>query len=144
MVASNKGWLGVDLDGTLADYSQGWQGAAVIGDPVPAMFERVQRWLSEGREVRIFTARVWPITDVITENYDLTGVAIRMDPSGRAQEAATAAFAIQAWLNRHFGRVLPITCVKDLAMVELYDDRCVQVIANTGQLVGSSSRGIPA
>ena len=51
-----KGWIGVDLDGTLAQYD-GWQGAEHIGAPVPAMVERVQAWLATGRDVRIFTAR---------------------------------------------------------------------------------------
>jgi hypothetical protein len=37
---------------------------------------------------------------------------------------------------------LPITNCKDFAMVELYDDRCVQVEANTGRLIGQSTRGL--
>src|SRR5207344_2652938 len=53
----SEGWIGVDLDGTLAYYDQ-WRGPEHIGEPVPAMLERVQRWLAEGKDVRIFTARV--------------------------------------------------------------------------------------
>lgn len=52
-----SGWIGVDLDGTLAMYD-GFKGPEHIGDPVPKMLERVKKWLAEGREVRIFTARV--------------------------------------------------------------------------------------
>lgn len=48
-------WIGVDLDGTLAQYG-GWKGPDTIGDPVPTMKERVMKWLNEGAEVRIFTA----------------------------------------------------------------------------------------
>ena len=48
-------WIGVDLDGTLAQYG-GWKGPDTIGDPVPMMKERVMKWLNEGAEVRIFTA----------------------------------------------------------------------------------------
>ena len=55
----SRGWIGVDLDGTLAEYN-GWQGPANIGAPIPAMVERVKAWLEEGRDVRIFTARVGP------------------------------------------------------------------------------------
>lgn len=145
MVASSDGWIGVDFDGTLADYSAGWQGPAVLGAPVPEMLARVKRWLADGREVRVFTARVWPLTDVVTEEYTMYLLHHINKPAGNShREAVEAALAIQQWTRVHFGRALPITCVKDLRMVELYDDRCVQVIANTGQLVGSSSRGIPA
>lgn len=41
-------WVGVDLDGTLAEYG-GWQGAESIGPPVEPMLERVKEWLSEGQ-----------------------------------------------------------------------------------------------
>ncbi len=40
--------------------------------------------------------------------------------------------AIDAWCERHFGRKLPVTCTKDYGMVELWDDRAVQVKENTG------------
>lgn len=49
------GWIGGDLDGTLAE-SRAGQGAC-IGKPVGAMVHRIRRWLGEGREVRIFTVR---------------------------------------------------------------------------------------
>ena len=45
------GWIGVDLDGTLAYYDY-WRGPEHIGEPIPAMLERVQRWLAEGKDVR--------------------------------------------------------------------------------------------
>jgi len=51
-----SGWIGVDFDCTLAEY-HGWNGGE-LGPPIPAMVERVKAWLAEGREVRIFTARV--------------------------------------------------------------------------------------
>ena len=99
------GWIGVDLDGTLAKYSH-WKGATVIGAPIQPMRVRVLRWLAEGRDVRIFTARK-------EESYD----------------------AIRRWCIRHLGRELPITNVKDFAMIELWDDRAVQVVPNTGRRV---------
>jgi hypothetical protein len=34
-----------------------------------------------------------------------------------------------------FGRTFEITCKKDYQMVALYDDRCVQIIPNTGERV---------
>lgn|SRR5574341_1429708 len=96
------GWIGVDLDGTLAHYDE-WRGPDHIGEPIPAMIERVNRWFAEGREVRIFTAR--------TERHDL----------------------IRSWCVVYLGRILPITATKDFGMVELWDDRCVQVVPNTGR-----------
>lgn len=108
---SNHGWIGVDLDGTLA-YYDGWVSVEHIGEPVPAMLERVKAWLAEGREVRIFTARVGPQKDV--------------------NDAVRAREAIESWCQKHLGQVLPITATKDFAMVELWDDRCVQVVPNTG------------
>lgn len=54
---SQTGWIGVDLDGTLAHYDGG-VGVDHIGPPVPAMLTRVKQWLAEGRAVKIFTARV--------------------------------------------------------------------------------------
>lgn len=106
-------WIAVDLDGTLAEYS-GWQGELHIGAPIPAMVARVRAWLDAGREVRIFTARA--------------------AGGGRASaDPAVIAGTIQAWCNEHIGQVLPITATKDYGMIELWDDRAVQVIANTGR-----------
>lgn len=111
---SDNGWIGVDLDGTLAHYS-GWRGETVIGEPVPAMVDRVKAWLRQGREVRIFTARVW-------------------DDEGR-RDVVHVRSAIWNWTLEHIGQGLPITNIKDFKMVELWDDRAVQVIPNTGEPV---------
>ena len=51
-----KGWIGVDLDGTLAHYS-GYKGDGHVGAPVEPMVKKVRVWLQEGRDVRLFTAR---------------------------------------------------------------------------------------
>lgn len=116
-----KGWIGVDLDGTLAHYTH-YQGPTHIGPPVPAMVERVKRWLAEGHDVRIFTARVACFAETD-------------DPH--------AVFSIiEEWCIKHIGQELPITCIKDSRMWELWDDRAVQVIPNTGMPVGASSRGL--
>lgn len=110
-----RGWIGVDLDGTLAvDSGEPFQ-PGHIGSPVPVMMARVQRWLAHGRDVRIFTARV------------------SHDGSNQRQfEAQQARHAIEQWCHHHFGRVLPVTCSKDYMMEELWDDRAVQVLKNTG------------
>lgn len=110
---SGKGWIGVDLDGTLAHY-EGWQGIEHIGPPVELMVVRVRRWLQEGRKVKIFTARV-------------------SEPDPKLREVIIE--VIHRWLEKAGLPRLEVTNVKDYGMVELWDDRAVQVIANTGRPV---------
>lgn len=102
-----SGWIGVDLDGTLAYYVE-WLGPEHIGEPIPLMLERVKKWLVEGREVRIFTARASIPEQIPT---------------------------VEAWCLKHVGVKLQVTNCKDFQMFELWDDRCVQVQPNTGMLV---------
>lgn len=106
------GWIGVDLDGTLAEYD-GWKGPEHIGRPIPAMVARIKRWLAEGHEVRIFTARV----------------------SGMAEDALPIRSLIMNWCEAAGLPRLPVTNVKDYSMWELWDDRAVRVVANTGYSV---------
>ena len=106
-----EGWIGVDLDGTLASYS-GWKGHQHIGLPVDLMVNRVRAWLLAGTRVKIFTARVARGPD---------------DPT-----YAETVERIQNWCEVQFGVPLEITCVKDFACVEIWDDRCVQVLTNKG------------
>ena len=114
-----KPWIAVDLDGTLAEYGR-WQGADHIGPPIPLMVERVKRWLADGLDVRIFTARVGPQGD------------------DAEHEPEWIAELIRRWAEEHIGVRLPVTNVKDYGMVELWDDRAVQVVKNTGEIVGGS------
>lgn len=113
----SRGWIAVDLDGTLALYDK-WRGNNHIGEPVPRMLERVKNWLAAGKDVRIFTARVSPVSIGI---------------NGNTFEETVA--PINAWCEKHLGTRLPVTHEKDLSMIELWDDRCVQVIPNTGERV---------
>jgi hypothetical protein len=121
-MASNKGWWACDLDGTLAEY-HGWPADGSIGKPIPAMVERVKGWLAEGKDVRIFTARIWPL--------GTTADADQM----RSAQAIEQMVKITEWCAKHLGQPLQITCCKDYGMITLYDDRCVQVVPNTGELV---------
>jgi hypothetical protein len=124
MTEKFHGWVGVDLDGTLAVYD-GWVNSQHIGEPIGAMLFRVKKWLADGIDVRIFTARV---------SHDGTAT--------RAIDAERARSAIKRWCIQHIGREIPITNIKDYAMAELYDDRAVQVEENTGRLIGHSRRGL--
>lgn len=116
---ANQGWIGVDLDGTLAEYT-GWKGHRHVGQPVMPMLERVKRWIAEGRNVKIFTARV----------------------SGDRAEAQEVRGAIAKWLVSNGLPILEVVCCKDYAMIELWDDRAVQVVPNIGEPVGHSTRGL--
>lgn len=115
-------WIGVDLDGTLAEYT-GWIGPDHIGKPIVPMIERVRTWLTEGKDVRIFTARVdggtVALNTVNTEG-ELT------------KEVERIRTMIQDWTEQHIGVRLPVTNQKDFGMVELWDDRAVRVMLNTG------------
>lgn len=135
-----RGWIGVDFDGTLANYGT-WVSADHCGDPIVPMVERVKRWLAAGWEVRVFTARIYPLMHAEPDDQLAVSYA---QPVGRdrVQEAIKAVEAIRSWCRQHIGHVLTITCVKDYAMVELWDDRCVQVRPNTGEPVGESTRGL--
>lgn len=135
-----SGWIAVDLDGTLAQCDD-TTGFPEIGPPIPRMVERVKAWLAEGRDVRIFTARIH------VDEYDERWIASArelLSAQGNI-EAATGTDALVAetweaiernriytWCREHLGRQLPVTCSKDFQMVELWDDRCEQMIPNTG------------
>lgn len=97
-------WIGVDLDGTLAQYN-GFKGADVIGEPIPEMVQRIHQWLSEGKTVKIFTARA-----CVTEHIQ----------------------HVSDWVIKHIGVELEITNIKDYGMIELWDDRAVRVRFNEG------------
>lgn len=116
-MSNTRGWIGVDLDGTLAVYD-GYKGLNHIGEPIPKMVDRVKHWLAEGKEVRIMTARV--AQSVYRQ---------------RETDIFRTVCAIEDWCQEHIGQRLKVTCIKDFEMVELWDDRAVQVIPNTGERV---------
>ncbi len=105
-----KPWIGVDLDGTLARFGT-WHGFEHIGRPIPGMKARVLEWLEQGYRVKIFTARA--------------SVPQGVEP-------------IKKWLAENGFPDLEITCVKDFHMLELWDDRAIQVVANSGSPVLSA------
>lgn len=106
-----KGWIGVDFDGTLVT-DECRRDPDNHGAPIPRMVERVRFWLARHIEVRIVTGRVGikASDDIINRN----------------------SCTIQKFCIEHFGKPLPITCSKDQEMICLWDDRCVQVVTNTG------------
>lgn len=107
---SDKDWYGFDLDGTVAFYD-GWISHTHIGEPIPAMVNLIKNYIAMGRRCVIFTARVG------SENQT------------KNEEAEAA---IKDWTLRHIGQALEVTNKKDPNMIELYDDRAVGIIQNTG------------
>lgn len=102
-----SGWIGVDLDGTLADDTV-WKGLGYIGKPIPAMKQRVLDWIAAGYDIKIVTARA----------SEANGIPPVVD-----------------WLKANGFPPLEVTNKKDFQMIELWDDRAIQVIANTGKPV---------
>lgn len=113
---SHNGWIGVDLDGTLSQHTEGLNISTEIGPPVDAMLHRVILWWHSNCEVRIMTARV---SSNLPEEFR------------KAQRKL-----ITNWCLEHLGFILPITSEKDFNMIELWDDRARRVEANTGRLLG--------
>lgn len=106
-----KPWIGVDLDRTLAFYD-GFVHELHIGDPVPEMVEKVKKALSEGKKIKVFTARMSPV------------------PGRNLDEVRKG---IEDWCEEHIGERLEVTNVKDFGCLELWDDIARQVVANTGE-----------
>jgi hypothetical protein len=108
-------WIGVDLDGTLARDLGGsrWD---EIGSPIEPMLLRVKKWIAEGHTVKIFTARASSPRQVL---------------------------AVKKWLVSCGLPDLEVTNVKDQRMIELWDDRCVQVTTNLGEPIGPRTKSKP-
>lgn len=97
-------WIGIDLDGTLAHYD-GWRGKDHIGSPIVKMMDRVKAWIKEGKKIKIYTARAY-------------------DPEQIPY--------IEEWLERYDLGGVEVTNIKDFGMTELWDDRAIRVMRNTG------------
>ena len=144
------GWIGVDLDGTLALWGTKdphttfiHYDVTRIGAPIPAMVDRVKALIAAGEDVRIFTARVGPASDEeclhaivrITDAQASEAGLIPFHPAVQKPQEYWDAYQrnmINIWCGEHLGASLPITATKDFHMYQLYDDRCVQVETNTG------------
>src|SRR5665213_1815205 len=92
-------WIGVDLDGTLAHdlgNKRENKGLEEIGSPIKPMLNRLRKWIAEGRTVKTFTARASSPRQVVM---------------------------VKKWLASYGLPDLEVTNVKDLRMIELWDDR---------------------
>jgi hypothetical protein len=117
----------VDLDGTLCEY-HGFQGVDALGPPIPRMVKRVKAWLAEGRDVRIFTARV---------SYGEAETSEVPFPTTR-KHAEHQRKLIRAWCREHIGQELEVTNKKTYNAAQIWDDRAVTVQVNTGMTLAES------
>lgn len=103
-------WIGVDFDETLRRRD---------GSPILPMIWRVKRWLAQGVEVRIVTARINRIDFTDREiNHEVT--------------------CIQLWCSLYIGQTLTIQACKSRGMIELWDDKAVRIEADTGRRLSPS------
>lgn len=100
-------WIGVDLDGTLADTRTAPIAKYMIPSPVPAMVDRVKVWLKYGITVKVFTAR--------------------MSSSPELWQ-----LRIGNWTEQFIGTRLEATCCKDYGCIAIWDDIAIGVYPNTG------------
>jgi hypothetical protein len=117
-----NGWIGIDLDGTLAEY-HGWVSEDHIGAPIAPMVAFVKELIADGKDVRIFTARV---------DGGEVATAMGHEHAHFFRDVEKSTKGVQAWCLEHLGVALPVTCKKDFGMIALYDDRAFHVIPNTG------------
>ena len=96
-------WYGVDFDKTLVDEQ---------GNPIYSMVDKVNTALSEGKDVRIFTAR-------------LTG-----------DNAAESEREIKDFCIENFGVELPITNEKDYELEEIWDDKSINPHMEDSKMMG--------
>lgn len=113
------GTIAVDLDGTLAHYDK-WVAWDSIGPVIEPMKQRILQWIADGFEVVIFTARVGYPHD-------------KCFVTGRHFTSVDVVRVVQDWLEENGLPRLVVTATKNNTMREIWDDRAIQVIRNTGR-----------
>lgn len=105
-----KRWVGVDFDKTLStDESGGNWDISKTGKPNKHVVDSIKYVIKKGLAVRVFTARAFNA---------LSGENTLEEAIG----------PIERWCQEHLGQVLPVTCIKDYNMIQLWDDRARTVI----------------
>jgi len=111
--------IATDFDRTLSQYegSKDFRPYGPFGPPIPAMYFRVKQWIDNGDRVIIFTARLSQHSEII--DYD----------------TAKVASAIQDWCESYGLPRLEVTNQKLREFDELWDDKAVSVMENSGLAV---------
>jgi hypothetical protein len=133
-LSQDGGWIGVDLDGTLFTYDT-WVGWNVFGKLIIPMAERIKVWTAAGVQVRIVTARVGLPIGILADGgtvFDWRSNHV-CSVTGQKYSDSKMAQAIQDQLGANGLPRLFVQSHKDSKMIELWDDRAVQVVANTGR-----------
>jgi len=102
---TKSGYIAVDLDKTLAKYSDG-DDIRQIGKPIKPMLDRIKAGIAEGKKFKIFTARA--------ASYEQIPL-------------------VELWLKENGLDGLEVTNKKTPDIVEIWDDRARQVEPNTGK-----------
>lgn len=118
----NQKWDGIDFDGTLSYYEK-WEGHTKFGPPIKEMCEFVKKEHDNGRNIKIFTARV---SEVSLGGFPREDVVM----------------AIQDWCENHIGFRPEVTCEKDRWLNKIYDDRAVSVIKNKGIMLNPQDENL--
>ena len=113
-------WVGFDLDSTLA-YNKGFKGWSHIGEPIKPMIDLAKKYIEMGVKVKVFTARASPES--------LGCSKIKFEQLEKV---------IQDWTEKHIGQRLEVIDHKDAFMIKSYDDSIVQVVPNTGEILGGA------
>lgn len=113
-MSNTKKTIAVDFDGTLADDSR--VKYPECGPPVWRMVERVRRWIAEGHEVVLFTARLAE-KDVHRERNQVKRLTEWLDLYG---------------IHNTDGTVIAMTAWKLPKFDEFWDDNAVRVARNLG------------
>jgi hypothetical protein len=112
---SREYWIGVDFDGTLAFSVPNRTDPYELGEPIPAMVNRVKDWLAKGYTVKLLTARM---------NLHSS--------TGHTRDLAKMNALLEQWCQKHIGSVIECVNTKDGWMEVLWDDRAISVDKDTG------------
>ena len=92
-----KGWIGVDLDNSLAEQPEPFK-PLIIGKPIAQMVKRVKCAIEDGVEIKVFTARL--ADEILKDKIKLL---------------------IRVWTLEHIGVPLEATNEKDPGLYEIWD-----------------------
>ena len=106
----------VDFDGTLATSPPRGHDPGFTGEPVWPIVLRVRRWLAQGRQIKIISARASQVSDTYP-----------------AEDRESAIAAVRAWTLEHLGEELDVVNEKTHDTYCLLDNIAVSVEEDTGK-----------
>lgn len=145
---THKPTIAIDVDGVIADYSKGWQGPLIIGEPLPGAKEFLERLRDAGWKIIIFTTRGKEqmekyceehclYYDEINDNSDLRGLnpgkpitSVYLDDrgitfTGDFNRAFEDVMSFKVWYERKAERELPdLNNLTEDDLVYAADARC--------------------